>query len=83
VTGSGLVGPPAAGGRAAGGLEQVRPFGLAVRAFGQVQGDVAPAVARDAPPCTPSIAQPSDQTSMKMLLSAIEATWKLGVTIET
>ena len=43
VTGSGWSGRP--GGRAAGGFEQVHPFGLAVPVFGQVQGDVASAVA--------------------------------------
>ena len=33
------------GGRAGGGFEQVHPFGLAVPAFEQVQGDVPAAVA--------------------------------------
>ena len=36
------------GGRAAGGVEEVQPFVLAVPAFGQVQGDVAAAVPGDA-----------------------------------
>ena len=39
------AGQAACGGRAAGGLEEVHPFGLAVPAFGQVQGEVAAAVA--------------------------------------
>jgi|ERR1035438_510725 hypothetical protein len=43
VTGSGLVRPRRRA--AAGGFEEVHPFGLAVPGFGQVQGDVAAAVA--------------------------------------
>src|SRR5215467_10899077 len=47
VTGSGWSGRSGSG-RAAPGVEQVRPFGLAVPALGQVQGEVAAAVPGDA-----------------------------------